>query len=97
MKGTKSKEQAAPDRKSFLTAGVPSIRDVIAFPKTTTGQCLLTEAPAEVSDAQLAELHIAKAGKALTKEADAIAAAEEAAAELKRTGGMAGAFKSRMR
>lgn len=43
-------------------AGAPSIRDVIAFPKTTTGQCLLTEAPADVSNAQLADLHIAKAG-----------------------------------
>jgi hypothetical protein len=46
-----------------LTAGAPSIRDVIAFPKTTTGQCLLTEAPSGVSDAQLADLHIAKAGR----------------------------------
>ena len=45
-----------------LPAGAPSIRDVIAFPKTTTGQCLLTEAPSGVSDAQLADLHIAKAG-----------------------------------
>lgn len=45
--------------------GAPSIRDVIAFPKTTTGQCLLTEAPADVSEAQLAELHIAKAGMML--------------------------------
>ena len=45
-----------------LTSGAPSIRDVIAFPKTTTGQCLLTEAPSGVSDAQLADLHIAKAG-----------------------------------
>ena len=51
----------------------------------------------QVSDAQLAELHIAKAGKALTREADAAAAAAAAAAALKKSGGMAGAFKSKMR
>ncbi len=46
-------------------AGAASIRDVIAFPKTTAAQCLLMEAPAQVADAQLAELHVARAGKAL--------------------------------
>lgn len=81
----------------FFHAGAPSIRDIIAFPKTTAGQCLLTEAPAEVADSQLKELHIERAGKALTKEQDAKDAGEAAKEELKRTGGMAGAFKSRMR
>ena len=42
-------------------AGAPSIRDVIAFPKSTAGQCLLTGAPASVSAAQLRDLHVAPA------------------------------------
>jgi aspartyl-tRNA synthetase len=40
-------------------AGTESIRDVIAFPKTTTAQCLMTGAPSPVPDAQLAEVHVA--------------------------------------
>jgi aspartyl-tRNA synthetase len=51
------------DRIAALMAGENSIRDVIAFPKTTTAQCLLTAAPSEVSDQQLAELHIANINK----------------------------------
>mgnify|MGYP003557323150 FL=1 len=39
-------------------AGADSIRDVIAFPKTQTAACPLTDAPTEVSDAQLKELHV---------------------------------------
>jgi aspartyl-tRNA synthetase len=39
-------------------AGEESIRDVIAFPKTTTAQCLLTSAPSRIPDEQVAELHI---------------------------------------
>ena len=46
------------DRIAALMAGEESIRDVIAFPKTTTAQCLLTAAPSRVPDAQMAELHI---------------------------------------
>ncbi|MHB1615734.1 MAG: amino acid--tRNA ligase-related protein, partial [Metallibacterium sp.] len=47
------------DRLAALLAGTDSIREVIAFPKTTGAQCLLTGAPSPVPDAQLAELHIA--------------------------------------
>jgi aspartyl-tRNA synthetase len=46
------------DRMSMLMAGAESIRDVIAFPKTQTATCLLTDAPTEVPEAQLKELHI---------------------------------------
>ncbi|HET6565660.1 MAG TPA: amino acid--tRNA ligase-related protein, partial [Xanthomonadales bacterium] len=46
------------DRISALMSGEDSIRDVIAFPKTTTAQCLLTGAPSEVPEAQVKELHI---------------------------------------
>jgi aspartyl-tRNA synthetase len=46
------------DRLSMLMAGADSIRDVIAFPKTQTATCPLTDAPTEVSEQQLRELHI---------------------------------------
>ncbi len=46
------------DRISALMSGEDSIRDVIAFPKTTTAQCLLTGAPSSVPEAQVRELHI---------------------------------------
>lgn len=46
------------DRITALMAGEDSIRDVIAFPKTTTAQCLLTSAPSEVPAQQVKELHI---------------------------------------
>ena len=46
------------DRLATLLAGADSIRDVIAFPKTQKAQCLLTQAPNQVDEKQLRELHI---------------------------------------
>jgi len=46
------------DRMVMLMAGASSIRDVMAFPKTQTASCLLTDAPAAVSERQLRDLSI---------------------------------------
>ena len=46
------------DRMVMLMAGASSIRDVMAFPKTQTASCLLTDAPATVSERQLRDLSI---------------------------------------
>ena len=46
------------DRIAALMAGSDSIRDVIAFPKTTSAQDLMTDAPSPVAQSQLDELHV---------------------------------------
>ena len=46
------------DRIVMMIAGAGSIRDVMAFPKTQTGACLLTNAPAEVEESALRDLHV---------------------------------------
>jgi aspartyl-tRNA synthetase len=46
------------DRIAALIAGTESIRDVIAFPKTASAQCLLTSAPSAIPAAQLKELSV---------------------------------------
>lgn len=46
------------DRIAMLMGGGQSLRDVIAFPKTQSGSCPLTEAPSTVDAEQLEELHI---------------------------------------
>lgn len=47
------------DRFAMLLAGVSNLRDVIAFPKTASASCLLTQAPSAVALDQLLELNIA--------------------------------------
>ena len=55
------------DRIAALMAGTESIRDVIAFPKTTSAQDLMTDAPSVIGAAQLQELHVAVATSAGTE------------------------------
>jgi aspartyl-tRNA synthetase len=47
------------DRLVAILVGVASIRDVIAFPKTQKGQCLMSQSPTPATERQLRDLHIA--------------------------------------
>ncbi|MBU6374761.1 MAG: aspartate--tRNA ligase [Bdellovibrionales bacterium] len=51
------------DRLAALLCGVGPIRDVMAFPKTQRGTCLMSESPSEVSAEQLAELGVSITAK----------------------------------
>ncbi len=48
------------DRIAAMLTGAASIREVIAFPKTTSAACLMTESPAPVEDSQLSELGLSR-------------------------------------
>ena len=56
------------DRLMMLMTGAKSIREVIAFPKTQSAACVMTDAPGDVSQAQLKELNLRLRVKAQTEE-----------------------------
>jgi aspartyl-tRNA synthetase len=56
------------DRLIMIMAKRSSLRDTIAFPKTSSAGDLMTQAPSPVTGAQLNDLHIGLAGKALQSE-----------------------------
>ena len=45
----------------MILSGTDNIKDVVAFPKTSSAMCLMSESPSEVSDKQLKDLGIKKA------------------------------------
>jgi aspartyl-tRNA synthetase len=53
------------DRLVAMTLGLDNIRDVVPFPKTTSASDLMCGAPSRVADAQIEEVHIRLAGRAL--------------------------------